>query len=115
MPHVGCKQLHVCDKGPCVYDASACACYALLSCCSSKRCCAVYGNASLAILLIPAAAVTAAAGPAVQIKMKPVMRRLLTRALAVIPAVIVAAVMGDKAVGQLLVISQVSRLAPSYA
>ncbi|WIA15564.1 hypothetical protein OEZ86_004166 [Tetradesmus obliquus] len=42
-----------------------------------------------------------------QMKMKPVMRRLLTRALAVIPAVIVAAVMGDKAVGQLLVISQV--------
>jgi Mn2+/Fe2+ NRAMP family transporter len=42
-----------------------------------------------------------------QIKMKPVLRRLLTRGLAVIPAVIVAAVMGDKAVGQLLVISQV--------
>eukprot|EP00882_Tetradesmus_deserticola_P002051 GHRQ01002198.1.p2 GENE.GHRQ01002198.1~~GHRQ01002198.1.p2 ORF type:complete len:501 (+),score=240.95 GHRQ01002198.1:197-1699(+) len=42
-----------------------------------------------------------------QIKMRPVLRRLLTRGLAVIPAVIVAAVMGDKAVGQLLVISQV--------
>lgn len=40
-------------------------------------------------------------------KMKPVYRRLLTRCLAVIPAVIVAAVMGNKAVGQLLVISQV--------
>jgi manganese transport protein len=39
--------------------------------------------------------------------MKPVLRRLLTRGIAVIPAVIVAAVMGDKAVGQLLVISQV--------
>lgn len=41
------------------------------------------------------------------LKMKPVLRRLLTRGLAVVPAVIVAAVMGDKAVGQLLVISQV--------
>jgi Mn2+/Fe2+ NRAMP family transporter len=39
--------------------------------------------------------------------MRPVLRRLMTRGLAVIPAVIVAAVMGDKAVGQLLVISQV--------
>eukprot|EP00878_Enallax_costatus_P016073 GHUV01016854.1.p3 GENE.GHUV01016854.1~~GHUV01016854.1.p3 ORF type:complete len:192 (+),score=52.29 GHUV01016854.1:1595-2170(+) len=41
------------------------------------------------------------------LKMKPIWRRLLTRSLAVVPAVIVAAVMGDKAVGQLLVISQV--------
>ena len=40
-------------------------------------------------------------------KMKPIWRRLLTRSIAVVPAVIVAAVMGDKAVGQLLVISQV--------
>jgi hypothetical protein len=47
--------------------------------------------------------------------MKPVMRRLLTRSLAVIPAVIVAAVMGDKAVGQLLVISQVGQRAGSTA
>jgi Mn2+/Fe2+ NRAMP family transporter len=39
--------------------------------------------------------------------MKPVHRRLLTRAIAVVPAVVVAAVLGDKAVGQLLVISQV--------
>lgn len=39
--------------------------------------------------------------------MRPVLRRLLTRAVAVVPALIVAAVMGDKAVGQLLVISQV--------
>jgi manganese transport protein len=41
------------------------------------------------------------------LKMRPVFRRLLTRAVAVVPALIVAAVMGDKAVGQLLVISQV--------
>ena len=40
-------------------------------------------------------------------KMKPVLRRLLTRSVAVVPALVVAAVMGDKAVGQLLVISQV--------
>lgn len=41
------------------------------------------------------------------LKMRPVLRRLLTRAVAVLPALIVAVVMGDKAVGQLLVISQV--------
>lgn len=58
---------------------------------------------------------TVAAVAALQMKMKPVMRRLLTRALAVIPAVIVAAVMGDKAVGQLLVISQVGRHAFMHA
>lgn len=40
-------------------------------------------------------------------KMKPVYRRLLTRAVAVVPALVVAAALGDKAVGQLLVISQV--------
>jgi len=39
--------------------------------------------------------------------MRPVLRRLVTRAVAVVPALVVAAVMGDKAVGQLLVISQV--------
>eukprot|EP00879_Flechtneria_rotunda_P015558 GHRR01016271.1.p1 GENE.GHRR01016271.1~~GHRR01016271.1.p1 ORF type:complete len:264 (+),score=85.65 GHRR01016271.1:371-1162(+) len=43
----------------------------------------------------------------INMKMKPVWRRLLTRSLAVIPAVIVAAAMGDEAVGKLLVISQV--------
>lgn len=42
-----------------------------------------------------------------QIKMRPVLRRLMTRAVAVVPAVVVAAVAGDKAVGRLLVISQV--------
>jgi len=41
------------------------------------------------------------------LKMKAWLRRLLTRATALLPAVIVAAVMGDAAVGQLLVISQV--------
>jgi manganese transport protein len=41
------------------------------------------------------------------LKMRPWVRRLLTRATALIPAIIVAAVMGDAAVGQLLVISQV--------
>ena len=41
------------------------------------------------------------------LKMKAWVRRLLTRATALLPAVIVAAVMGDAAVGQLLVISQV--------
>ena len=41
------------------------------------------------------------------LKMKPVWRRLLTRSVAVTPALIVASVAGDKAVGQLLVISQV--------
>lgn len=41
------------------------------------------------------------------LKMRPVLRRLLTRAVAVVPALVVAVVMGDKAVGQLLVVSQV--------
>lgn len=41
------------------------------------------------------------------LKMKPVLRRIVTRAVAVVPALVVAAAMGDKAVGQLLVISQV--------
>eukprot|EP00775_Hariotina_reticulata_P004879 gene4879-5124_t len=40
-------------------------------------------------------------------KMKPVLRRLLTRSVAVVPAVVVASVAGDRAVGKLLVISQV--------
>jgi manganese transport protein len=41
------------------------------------------------------------------LKMKPVWRRLLTRSAAALPAVVVAASMGDAAVGQLLVVSQV--------
>jgi manganese transport protein len=40
-------------------------------------------------------------------KMRPVLRRLLTRSVAVVPAVIVASVAGDRAVGKLLVLSQV--------
>lgn len=42
-----------------------------------------------------------------QMRLKPWVRRLVTRSLAIVPAVIVAAVMGNKAVSQLLVISQV--------
>lgn len=41
------------------------------------------------------------------LKLRPWVRRLITRTLAVIPAVIVAAVLGTKAVSRLLVISQV--------
>lgn len=39
--------------------------------------------------------------------MRPWLRRLLTRALAIIPAAAVAAAMGEAAVGRLLIISQV--------
>ncbi|KAF8069422.1 mntH [Scenedesmus sp. PABB004] len=43
----------------------------------------------------------------VHIRLRPAPRRLLTRSVAVVPAVVVAAVLGDHAVGQLLVVSQV--------
>jgi manganese transport protein len=58
----------------------------------------------LLLLLLP---VPAAAVGFLDLKMKPVLRRIVTRAVAVVPALVVAAAMGDKAVGQLLVISQV--------
>ncbi|HVP72215.1 MAG TPA: Nramp family divalent metal transporter [Phycisphaerales bacterium] len=41
------------------------------------------------------------------IRLRPWLRRLITRLIAIIPAVIVAAMYGDKGVGQLLVLSQV--------
>src|SRR5436853_876922 len=41
------------------------------------------------------------------IRMRPWLRRLLTRAIAIIPAVIVAALYGERGVGQLLIFSQV--------
>ncbi len=43
----------------------------------------------------------------VHLRLAPWKRRLLTRALAIVPAVIVAAAAGDSAVAQLLVLSQV--------
>jgi len=42
-----------------------------------------------------------------ELKMRPWLRRLITRGLAIIPAAIVAATMGESAVGRLLIISQV--------
>lgn len=59
------------------------------------------------LLLLPIAALPFWPAGFLNMKMKPVWRRLVTRAVAVVPALVVAAVMGDKAVGQLLVISQV--------
>ena len=41
------------------------------------------------------------------LRMKPWMRRLVTRLVAVVPAVIVATIAGEKGVGQLLILSQV--------
>ncbi|MFM7806746.1 MAG: divalent metal cation transporter, partial [Planctomycetota bacterium] len=41
------------------------------------------------------------------LRMKPWMRRLVTRLVAVVPAVIVAMIAGEKGVGQLLILSQV--------
>ncbi|HEX9369489.1 MAG TPA: Nramp family divalent metal transporter [Roseiflexaceae bacterium] len=41
------------------------------------------------------------------IRMRPWLRRLLTRAIAIVPAVIVAALYGERGTGQLLVLSQV--------
>lgn len=50
------------------------------------------------------------------IKLPPWARRMVTRLIAVIPAVIVAAVLGDRGVGKLLVLSQVIlSLALSFA
>jgi manganese transport protein len=40
-------------------------------------------------------------------KMRPWLRRLLTRAVAIVPAAIVAAALGEAAVGKLLIFSQV--------
>jgi manganese transport protein len=42
-----------------------------------------------------------------QMKLKPWVRRLVTRGIAIVPALVVAAVMGQRAVGQLLLVSQV--------
>ncbi len=42
-----------------------------------------------------------------QIRIPPWMRRLLTRLVAIVPAAVVAAVLGNAAVGKLLIISQV--------
>ncbi|WIA43782.1 hypothetical protein OEZ86_010204 [Tetradesmus obliquus] len=42
-----------------------------------------------------------------RLKLKPWIRRLITRGLALAPALVVAAVMGDRAVGKLLLVSQV--------
>ncbi len=42
-----------------------------------------------------------------EIRLRPWMRRLLTRLVAIVPAVIVAAMFGEKGVGQLLILSQV--------
>ena len=41
------------------------------------------------------------------IRLRPWLRRLITRAIAIVPAVIVAAIYGERGVGQLLVLSQV--------
>ena len=41
------------------------------------------------------------------LRMRPWLRRLVTRLIAIVPAVIVAAVYGDRGVGQLLIVSQV--------
>jgi manganese transport protein len=42
-----------------------------------------------------------------RLRMKPWARRLLTRSLAIVPALVCAAVLGNRAVGRLLVLSQV--------
>jgi manganese transport protein len=42
-----------------------------------------------------------------QIRMRPWLRRLITRLIAIVPAVIVTAVSGERGTGQLLVLSQV--------
>lgn len=50
------------------------------------------------------------------IKLPPWVRRMLTRLIAIIPAVIVASILGDSGVGKLLVLSQVIlSLALSFA
>jgi len=41
------------------------------------------------------------------IRMRPWLRRLVTRAMAIVPAVIVAALYGEQGTGQLLILSQV--------
>jgi len=41
------------------------------------------------------------------IRLRPWLRRLITRAIAIIPAVIIAGLYGERGVGQLLVLSQV--------
>src|SRR5205085_2067667 len=41
------------------------------------------------------------------IRLRPWVRRLITRLLAIVPAIVVAAMYGDKAVGDLLILSQV--------
>jgi manganese transport protein len=43
----------------------------------------------------------------VELRMKPALRRLLTRLIAIVPAVAVTLVSGEQATGQLLVLSQV--------
>lgn len=42
-----------------------------------------------------------------QLRLRPIVRRMLTRAVAIVPAVAVIATMGEKATGELLVLSQV--------
>jgi manganese transport protein len=42
-----------------------------------------------------------------RLRMKPWARRLLTRSLAIVPALVCAAVLGNRAVGRLLLLSQV--------
>ena len=44
----------------------------------------------------------------IDLKMKPWKRRLVTRLLAIVPAIIVAGALGDRAAADLLVISQAS-------
>jgi manganese transport protein len=41
------------------------------------------------------------------LRLSPVLRRLITRLLAIVPAVLVTAIMGERATGQLLILSQV--------
>jgi manganese transport protein len=41
------------------------------------------------------------------LRMRPWMRRLLTRSVAIVPAVVVAAMFGERGVGKLLILSQV--------
>ncbi len=43
-----------------------------------------------------------------QMKLKPWVRRLITRGIAIVPAIVVSALLGDAAVGRLLLLSQVS-------
>jgi manganese transport protein len=42
-----------------------------------------------------------------EIRLRPWLRRLITRLVAIVPAVIVAALFGEKGVGELLILSQV--------